>query len=116
VYRSIEIGCYWIHWSPSPQARDPVTKSNDSKFIDLLLDLEHSLCAGVNLNISHLAAKPLSIFLRALENMAEHHREMMHRPVLSFTRCQLPTTQLSKIDSGGERSIVIVRSPPNCPQ
>jgi hypothetical protein len=24
----------------------------------------------------------LSIFLRALENMAEHHREMMHRPVL----------------------------------
>jgi len=31
--------------------------------------------------------------------MAEHHREMMHRPVLSFTRCQLPTTQLSKINS-----------------
>src|SRR5262245_5264868 len=52
--------------------------------------------------------------LRALENMAEHHREMMHRPVL-FTRCQLPTTQLSKINSKQRLPIVIGQSPPRLP-
>src|SRR5258708_2891396 len=64
-------GCYWIQLATIAGKRaGPVTNiSNDSKFIDLLLDHEHSLCAGINLNISHLEAKPLSIFLRALENI-----------------------------------------------
>jgi len=38
--------------------------------------------AGLNHHYSRLATKPCRYFLRALENMAEHHREIVHRPVL----------------------------------